>query len=43
MKYLIGFILLILGIASFSSDGDDIINPIEETTLSKIETLYFHF
>ena len=41
MKLLIGFIILILGIVSFASDGDDIINPIEETTLSKIETFTF--
>jgi predicted alpha/beta superfamily hydrolase len=43
MKFLIGFIILILGIVSFSSDGDGnvIIDPIETTTSSKIETFTY--
>ena len=43
MKLFIGFIILIFGIVSFSSDGDGnvIIDPIETTTSSKIETFTF--
>ncbi len=43
MKFLLGFIILIFGIVSFSSDGDGnvIIDPIETTTSSKIETFTF--
>ena len=40
MKFLFGFIILILGIDSFSSDGygDSLIDPIETTTSEKITT-----
>ncbi len=41
MKFLLGFIILILGIVSFSSDGDVRIDPIETATSSKIETFTF--
>ena len=43
MKFTTGFIILVLGVItfSFSSDGDVIINPIETATSSRIETFSF--
>jgi hypothetical protein len=41
MKFLIGLIILISGIVPFSSDGDVIIDLLETTASSKIETFTF--